>query len=183
MITAHAYHDDIQGILQTALTGVTTFTMRQYRSTGMVYPHVAQGDIFSMTFQCSHRKRLNMNMDGVHIHYIPIASANGDIKLDYSWGWYNHGSEVPATLPNTGSKIITLATTDQYKLKIDDLITNITYPEGEGYSSILMVKIVRVVPAGTNWGASNEIAIVYMDAHQPVDRFGSYTEYNDDGSS
>ena len=180
-ITGHEYHDDIQGILQTALTGVTQYTFRQYRTTGMVYPHVAQSDVFSLTMQMAHRKQLGSNLDGVHIHYIPIASANGDIKFDWAWGWYNTGGAdtIPATLPNTGSTTITLATTDQYKLRIDQLITNLAPPASEGYSSILMVKITRVAPAGTNWGSNNEIAIVYMDGHMPVTRYGSYLETSD----
>jgi hypothetical protein len=181
MITGHKYHDDMQGILQTALTGVTQYTMRQYRTTGIVLPHIAQGDIFSMTFQMSHRKTLGVNMDGVHIHFIPIASADGDIQIDYEWGWYRAANldTVPATLPNTGNKVITLATTDQYVLKIDDIVENMAAPSGEDYSSILFVKCTRVAPAGTNWGANNEIALVYFDGHMPINRYGSYNEYDD----
>jgi hypothetical protein len=166
-ITGHEYHDDIQGILQTALTGVTQYTFRQLRTTGLIYPHVAQGDIFSMTFQMSHRKQLGSNLDGVHIHYVPVASSNGEIKFNWAWGWYNTFGDdtIPATLPNTGSTTITLATTDQHKLKINQLMTVLAPPASEAYSSILMVKVERVVPDGTNWGANNEIAIVYMDGH------------------
>lgn len=179
MITGHKYFDDIQGMLQTALSGVTAYTYRQYRNTGMVYPHIAQSDIFSMTYQFSHRKKLGENVESVHIHYIPIASANGDILIEYAWGWYNYEDTIPDTLPNTGSKIISLVTTDQYKLKITPLIEDITPPAEEDYSSILMVRLTRATPAGTNWGASNEIALVYLDAHMPVDRYGSYYEYSD----
>jgi hypothetical protein len=174
-------HDDIQGIIGTALTGVTSYTMRQYRTTGLVYPHVANNDIFTMTFQLSHRKQLGVAMDDVHIHYIPIASADGDIRLDYEWGWYNHDDVVPATLPNTGNKVITLATTDQYKLKIDTLLTNLAVPVSgnDMYSSILFIKVARGEPAGTNWGNNNEIAIVYMDAHFPTERNGSINSTTD----
>ena len=133
MKTGHEFHDDIQGILQTALTGVTQYTFRQYRTTGLVFPHVAQGDVFSMAFQCSHRKKLGAAMDGVHLHIIPVAAANGNVKLSYTWGWYNPaaGETVPATLPNSGSVEFTLATTDQYKLKIESLISNLTAPASE----------------------------------------------------
>lgn len=181
MITGHEYHDDIQGILQTALTVVTQYTPRQYRSTGVVIPHVAQGDIWSMTFQMSHRKKLGVNMDGVHMHYIPVASANGDIKINYSWGWYRAGNvaTIPSTLPNTGSVVITLATTDQYILRIDNIVANLAAPASEDYSSILFIKCERVAPVGTNWGAGNEIALVYFDGHMPVNRYGSYNEVND----
>ena len=181
MITGHRYHDDIQGILQTATAGVTAYTMRQYRNTGIVMPHVAQGDVWAMIFQFSHRKQLETVCDSVHLHYIPIAAANGDIQINYEWGWYNpnDGSIIPDTLPNTGSKVITLSTTDQYKLKISGLINNLQYPDSEDYSSLLFVKCTRVAPSGTNWGAINEFAIGYMDAHFSVTRFGSYNEYSD----
>lgn len=172
-------HDDIQGILATALSGVTQYTPRQYRNTGLVYPHIAQSDIFTMTFQMPHRKKLGSAIDSVHLHWIPVASANGDIQLDYSWGWYNIGDTIPDTLPNTGNKVLTLATTDQYKSLITPIITNLSAPASEGYSSILMVKITRVAPAGTNWGVTNELALVYMDAHYITERRGSVNEATD----
>jgi hypothetical protein len=177
MISGHKYHDDIQGILQTALSGATQYTMRQYRTTGIVMPHIARNDIFSMAFQMPHRKQLDSALDSVHIHFIPIASANGDIIIDFAWGWYDINDTVPDTLPNTGSKTITLATTDQYKHKIESLITNLAAPTTEGYSSILFVKCNRLT-TGDTWG-TGEIALAYMDAHYVVDRYGSYNEATD----
>jgi hypothetical protein len=177
MITGHKYHDDIQGILQTALTGVTQYTPRQYRTTGVVIPHIARNDIFSMVFQMPHRKQLGTALDSVHIHFIPVASANGDIIIDYAWGWYNTGDTVPDTLPNTGSKTITLATTDQYKSKLESLITALSAPGSESYSSVLFVKCTRLT-TGDTWG-TGEIALAYMDAHYLVDRYGSYNEATD----
>jgi hypothetical protein len=177
MITGHKYHDDIQGILQTALTGVTQYTFRQYRNTGMVMPHIARNDVFSMTFQMPHRKQLGAALDSVHIHYIPLGSANGNIVFDFAWGWYNHDAVVPDTLPNTGTKTATLATTDQYKQKIVSLITNLAAPTSEEYSSILYVKCTRLT-TGDTWGTS-ELALAYMDAHYTVDRYGSYNETSD----
>lgn len=177
MKSGHKYHDDIQGILGTALSGVTQYTPRQYRNTGIVMPHIARNDVFSMQFQMPHAKQLLANLDSVHIHFIPIASANGNIIIDYAWGWYNHEDTVPDTLPNTGSKTITLATTDQYKLKLESLITNLAYPTSEGYSTILLVKCTRLT-TGDTWG-TGEIALTYMDAHFPKDRYGSYNEASD----
>lgn len=182
MITGHNYHDDIQGVLGTALAGVTTWTPAQYRNTGMVLNEVQKGDIFTMIFQMPHRKGLSINLDDVHLHYIPIASVNGNIAFSYAWGWYNIGDTIPDVLPNTGTTAdIALLTTDQYKLKLSSLISNLTYPASEGYSSILLVKITCVAPAaGTDWwGASNKLAIAYMDAHYPVNRYGSYNTASD----
>lgn len=177
-------HDDQQGILQTALTGVTQYTFRQYRNTGIVMPHVTSGDIFSMVFQFTHRKKLGTIIDSTHIHYIPINSKNGNIAFDYAWGWYNHGDTIPDILPNTGTTSdIALLTTDQYKQKISSLITSLAIPvSGEDmYSSILYTKFTAVAPsAGTNWWTTgNELAIAYMDAHYITDRNGSLNEASD----
>lgn len=177
-------HDDMQGILGTALVGVTTWTPAQYRSTGVVMNNIQSGDVFSMVFQMSHRKKLSTYLDSIHIHYIVNSSANGDIAFTYAWGWYNMGDTIPSTLPNTGTVAdITLATTDQYKFKYNNLITNLAPPTSEGYSSILLCKFVAAAPAdGTNWwseGGTNTIALAYMDAHYIVDRNGSLNEGTD----
>lgn len=169
-------HDDMKGIISSALVGATQYTLRQYRTTKIVCPHMANTDVLSFSCQIYHRKKLGTNADSFHLHYIPIASANGTIVFDWAWGWYNIGDIIPATLPNTGSTTITLATTDQYKYKIDSIITNMTPPTNEGYGSYLLVSITR---NGGTWGASNEIAILDSDAHVLVDRTGSYNEYTD----
>lgn len=174
---AHKYHDDIIGDLQTALVGVTTYTMRGYRNTGIVMPHVARGDVFSMKFQMPHRKYLSQALDSVHIHFIPLGSHNGNIVISWAWGWFNHDEVVPDTLPNTSSTTIPLVTTDQYKQKLSLLITNLTPPTGEQYSSILYVKCTRET-TGDTWG-TEEFALAYMDAHFPADRLGSYNEASD----
>lgn len=177
-------HTDLQGILGTALSGVTTWTPAQYRTTGIVFNEIASGDVFSMIFQMPHAKKLLSNLDSVHIHYIPMALVNGNIRFTYSWGWYNNGDEIPATLPNTANTSdIALLTTDQYKLKVSSLISNLTFPVNEDYSSILLVRITAIAPStGTNWwtsGGTNRIALSYMDAHYIVDRLGSFNELTD----
>lgn len=177
-------HEDMQGILGTALVGVTQWTPAQYRSTGIVLNEIQSGDVFSMIFQMSHRKKLLTNLDSIHLHFIPIGSANGNIRFSYEWGWYNHNIAIPATLPNTGNTSdIALLTTDQYFLKINSLISNLAYPASEAYSSILFCKFTAIAPsAGTDWwtaGGTNRIAIVYVDAHYISDRLGSTNETTD----
>ena len=172
--------DDMQGALETSVAGVTQFTMRQLRTTGIVMPHFAQGDIGSKVFQFSHAKLMNSNLGAFHLHLIPIASANGNIKFDYTWGWWNpnDGDVIPDTLPNTGSTSdILFATTDQYKMKLVTIIPSFTKPMAtEKPSSILMIKFTRVAPTGTNWGASNEVAVASLDVHYRLDGFGSHEE-------
>jgi len=175
-------HEDQQGILGSALVGATTYTPAEYRTTNIVLNEVGSGDVFSMIFQFSHRKKLGTNLDSVHIHYIPIAANDGDIAFTYAWGWYNMGDTIPVTLPNTGTVAdITLASADQYKLKISSLITNLAPPVNEAYSSILLVALTAVAPSdGTNWWTTgNKIGIVYMDTHYITDRKGSVNEATD----
>lgn len=177
-------HDDIQGVLGTALAGVTTFTPRRLRTTGIVLNHVTSGDVFSMVFQFPHRKKLGTIIDSVHLHYIPVASKDGNVAFTYAWGWYNHGDTIPNTLPNTGTTSdIALLTTDQYKQKISILTSNMALPASgdDVYSSILYIVFTAAAPAaGTNWWTTgNELAIAYMDAHYVTDRNGSLNETTD----
>lgn len=170
-------HDDMRGTLGTALVGGTQYTMRLYRSTGVGVPHMADGDVLTFNCQIYHRKKMGTNADSFHIHYIPIAAANGTILFDVTWGWFNEGDIIPATLPNTVAAVtLTLATTDQYKYKIFSFLTNISPPANEAYGSYLIVRAIR---AGGTWGAANEIAILDADAHVIIDRDGSTMEFTD----
>ncbi len=178
MISGHLYHDDIQGTLGTVLSGATSWTLRAYRHTGIVMPHIARNDVFTIIFQMPHRKKRNSALDGVHIHFIPMAAANGNIIINYSWGWFNPtGDTVPDTLPNNGHTAIALTTADQYQLKLANLITGISSPEKEAYSSLLFCRFVRQT-TGDTWGPG-EIALAYLDAHFLADRYGSYNELTD----
>lgn len=169
------YDDQISHPAQTALTGVTQWTLRQIRSTGIVVPHLADADVFSVSVQMPHRKQQGSAIKSFHIHYMPVASANGTIIFDYSWGFFNADSAIPSTLPNTGSITLTLATTDQYKHKIFTLISDLLVGS-ETYSGMLLVKIAR---NGGTWGASNEIALLSHDCHILIDRLGSVSETSD----
>jgi len=171
----HGYHDDVQGQLQTATAGGTAYAFKALRGTGIVLPHLARNDVFCMTFQMPHRRKLGSALDSVHLHIIPIASANGNISFNWTWGWYANGDVLPNTLPNSGTTPFTLATTDQYKNVIVPLITNLVAPVTDAHSSLLFVSVTRNT-TGDTWNAG-DLALVYMDAHFIVDRYGSYTEY------
>jgi len=177
-------HDDMQWVLWTALTWVTTRTPTQYRNTWIVLNEVASWDVFSMVFQFSHRKRLTTPLDSVHLHFIPKAAQNWNIAFTYAWWWYNEDTEIPNTLPNIWTTAdIALVAADQYKCKIRSMVINLAAPASEAYSSILYIKLVAAAPAAwTNrrsaWG-TNRIAIEYMDAHYITDRRWSNNETTD----
>lgn len=174
MIGFPRYNDMISHPAQTALTGVTQWTLRQIRTTGIVAPHLADKDVFSVMIQMQHMKQPGTPIKSFHIHYMPVASANGTIVFEYAWGFYNINSVIPDTLPNTGTITLTLATTDQYKHKIFNILEDI--PVGsETYSSMLIIKVTR---NGGTW-AANEIALLSHDAHILIDRLGSVNETSD----
>ena len=175
MIGYPRYNDLISHPAQTALAGVTQWTLRQIRTTGIVVPHLANSDVFSVVIQLNHAKQQGTPVKSFHIHYMPVASANGTIVFDYAWGFYVKDSVIPDTLPNTGSNTLTLATTDQYKHKIFNIIEDL--PVGaETYSGLLLIKITR---NGGTCGPSNEIALLSHDCHILIDRLGSVNEYTD----
>jgi hypothetical protein len=180
-------YNDIQGNLTTAVSGVTTWTNRFLKTLNAfpVFPHIATTDIFHMTFQMSHAKRLGSPVASVHLHLIPTgvnggttAPTYGDTTLAIRWGWYNNLAEVAGTeLPNAASNVVvTVADGDLWKLRIVPLVENLAPPANEGYSSILMVRAERLSAGNVFTG---ELAIAYMDAHIQVDRQGSILEYTD----
>ena len=169
--------DDILGDINTATGGGATWQTLQIRNTGLVKPHIQNGDYFSITLQLPHTRKLGSSIVSYHMHYVPIAAANGTILFDCQWGWFNPGDTIPDTLPNVVNGVeLTLATTDQYKYKIHSFISEVAAPLGEGYGSIFMAKITRN-NTGT-WG-NGKINVLYVDAHMYVDRNGSINEFTD----
>lgn len=191
MITGHYFHRDAFGTMQSILLGASTWTLRLYRNTKMVLPHIAKNDIFSYIAQLNHDKVLNVGLDGFHIHFKPIGAVVGGevVAIDYAWGWYTEGDVVPDTLPNTGTAYITLSAGDQYKTKIKNLIsatdiipplgtvTTISPPAGEDYSSEFWIVCQRRNDGADTY--ADEIALTFGDVHYPTNHLGSYNEYTD----
>jgi len=179
METGHNFHKDSFGVLQTALSGVTQWTLRAMRSTKIVLPHIAKGDAFTYKAQINHDKKLATNADGFHIHFFPIGAVTGGevIAIDYAWTWLTNQDIFPATLPNTGTALITLIAGDQYKYKIEQIVTNLTYPTGEDYSSEFYIELTRRNDAQDTY--AGEFALSDGDAHYPVNHLGSYQEFTD----
>lgn len=179
-------YDDIQGNLVTATGGGATWTNRYLRASNNfpAYPHLWTGDIFAMTFQMPHRKQLDSPVKGIHLHYVPTGINGGTGEPTYgsaffslSWGWFNHG-DIITSLPNTIASIeLAIPNGNLFKLGILDMAQNLAAPTDEDYSSILMVRCERLAAGNVYTG---EIALVYMDAHIPVDRQGSINEYDDE---
>jgi len=174
-------HDDAQGVLGTALVGVTTWTPLQYRSTGMIYNGIKVDDVFTMAWQFSHQRKIQSQLDSIHLHWITEKANTGTWVLNYEWGWYNENGTVaiPATLPNTGTVSVTVAAGDQYIPKISFLIQNLTPPENETYSSYLAAKFTVASVTGTINASTDYCLIRFIDAHTITDRNGSKLEITD----
>ena len=173
-----AYKDTF-GSLRTALSGVTTWTDRQLRNTGIVLPHIAKADVFSYNVQFNHDKMLDSAIADFHLHIIPVGAVTAGqiIAIDYSWGIYRFGDVIPDVLPNTGTKPFTLSTGDQYKHLYLEIVSNLTVPITETYSSFLLIKCVRRNDAQDTY--ASEIALVGADAHYITNRNGSRNETSD----
>lgn len=108
---------------------------------------------------------------------IGAVTAGQVIAYTYAWGWITTGEIFPDTLPNTGSGTIVLATGDQYKLMIEQIAANLTYPTGEGYSSELFVEVTRLNTAADTY--AGEFALIDQDSHYPTAKGGSYNVTTD----
>jgi len=179
MKTGHSYHRDSFGQLQTALTGVTTWTLRAIRNTKVVVAHIAKNDIFSYKCQMNHDKQLDTNADSFHVHIIPIGAVTGGetISIDYGYCWLTDGNTYPDIMTATGNTEISLLAGDQYKYLIKTITSNIPSPSGEGYSSEFIIQCTRRND-GTDTYAG-EFALLDGDIHYKTNHIGSYNEFND----
>lgn len=190
-ITGHHYHKDSFDQLQSVLVGGSTWTLRLLRSTKVAVAHIAKNDVFTYKCQLNHDKVLNTGLDGFHIHFIPIGTVTAGeiIAIDYAWGWLTNDDVYPDTLPNTGTAHITLATGDQYKYKIKNIISvseiipplsavsTIAPPTGEDYSSEFIIECTRRNDGQDTY--AGEFALLDGDVHYSTNHLGSYNEFND----
>jgi hypothetical protein len=179
MISGHNYHRDSFGLLQSVLVGGSTWTPRLVRNTKIALPHIAKNDVFTYKCQFNHDKDLGENADDFHIHIIPIGAVTAGqvIAIDCSWTWLTNGDEFPDTLPNAFTATITLEEGMQYKYLIKGIISNLTFPVGEGYSSELFVQCQRRNDGQDTY--PGEFALVDGDSHYPSNKVGSYNVFND----
>jgi len=178
-------HDDMQGIMTTVSGGSALGTLA-IRDTGctMLSFQNANDDIAVQVYQFSHRKKLLTNLDSVHLHYyLPSAPSAGQTCIfNWWWIWYNNGDVIPAIANwNTGTaKTLTFAGTEaQYSTGLVNIITNLSYPANEGYSSILRVKVLRDSTGVGSDTYNDDLGIDYFDVHYITDRNGSLNEAND----
>lgn len=178
-------HDDMQGIMST-VTGGSALGTLAIRDTGctMLAFQNANDDIAVQVYQFSHRKKLNTNLDSVHLHYyLPSAPTAGQtLRFNYWWIWYNNGDVIPAIANwNTGDTVIHTfdGTEAAFSTGIVGIIRDLQHPENEQYSSLLRVKVIRDSTGVGSDTYNDDLGIDYFDVHYLVDKQGSIFEYTD----
>ena len=178
-------HDDMLGIMSTVASGSALGTLA-IRDTGctMLCFENANDDIAVQIYQFSHKKKLNTNLDSVHLHYyLPSQPGAGQtLRFNYWWTWYNNGEVIPAIGNwNTGATVVHTFTGTElaFSTGIITIISDLDYPANEAYSSILRVKVVRDSTGVGSDTYNDDLGIDYFDVHYIVDKQGSIFEYSD----
>ncbi len=177
--------DDQQGNVGTALTGNVQWSIAQYRDTGLLVPFLRrdQNDFINLIFQFSHRRQPATSAV-IHAHLLPMAGADGNVYWSwaYFWGLSHNTTVIPAAVGWTAGNTTTpLLGASQYKLGQYGIVTATPAPDAtEDTSSVLFMKLSRL---GTNildtyqgnagaGVASENLGVVYVDAHFTADRQG-----------
>jgi hypothetical protein len=194
----HSGYDDVVIPAELA-SGLAALTSEQYRDTGYVKPFFRhdQDDTLYVTIQMPHRKQLGSALGDLHLHLIPMGAPGvGVTEYAYfrcNYTWQTFGGVFPA-LATWSADVFTqfaVVAADQYKHKIHQVLTNISAPTSEAYSSILLARITRLgatgglsdtyktvkpTPPGT---AAANLCLLSIDAHVLCDRHGSYNATGD----
>jgi len=186
-------YDDQQGAYNLA-SGISAMTVQAYRDTAFQLEHCRhdQDDVVAyFRFQMSHRRRLGSALASCHIHYIPCGAnpaSPQNVRFQLLYSWQDIGGTFPANAGwTTATSDLAIGTADQYKDKVNNLLTGLAAPAGEGYSSWLLIAITRLGtdPADTytqsnpHGAAQANLAILGVDCHIQVDRDGSLAETSD----
>lgn len=174
--------NDALGDVSSALSWNPIWTTEAYRDTGYIMNFLRhdQDDYFQIKLQFNHQRKLQSLLDDIHLHLIPMANGTGNVYLQIQYFWSNPGEVIPATTGwTTTYKTIPIAPTDLYMHALVGLLTNVTPPNNEKASSILLVKITRLwtnildtyTANKDHWSPAANIAVMYLDAHTKTERF------------
>lgn len=178
-------HNDMWGQIQSAQTGGTAWSIEAITGTTQIVGALRNNssDIVQTTIQVPHSRKLNTNLDSIHIHYVLQAASNLNDTIVFTgkYCWIQPGDIIPASISWTamsgaGLTLNLGAAKSVRYYGVHSIETNIPCPASpnEGYGGILLIEITR----GNGTYAGN-FGILYIDAHTPIDRAGSYNEISD----
>lgn len=182
---AETNYDDMQGNVATAPTGAAQWATAQIGSTGFFinWLQAGQNDFFQIALQMTHRKKLGVNIQDFHVHYIlsSIPVAGQTVKLNYAYTFIKMGAAVPVIGSWTAStKTITFLGTEAASTHYySDVISNLTTPADETYSGILLIKVTRESQGVSADTYAGNFGLLYADSHILVDRAGSVSSGTD----
>lgn len=174
-------HDDMLGEVRSAIAGGTVWSVEVITGTPFVIGALRNNssDMVQVKIQVHHRRELQSVLDSIHIHYALQAASNLNETIVFTgiYCWVQPGEAIPDTanwtaMSGAGLTLNLGAAKPIRYYGIHSVETNISCPaEVEGYGGMLLVQITR--GNGTYVG---NLAILDVDAHTPVDRFGSFNE-------
>lgn len=169
-----------QGLAAAALTE------KAYRDTGFVMQWMVsnQADALCMAVQLNHNVEQGQQVR-CHLHMIPTGNGAGNLYFSVRYTWTTRGTAIPAlsgwTVPTNITHAVALA--DRYKPQIVSLFTA-NAPVAQEASDFVLVYLSRLGndpldtydSGDTDGTAAANMAILGIDCHVQVDKFGSDAE-------
>lgn len=189
-------HKDIIADISTSASTATDWTIEQYATTGYQIPflrHDQQNYIYGK-IQYNHDKALGVPIDDVHLHAVGMASVTGNVRLVVWYKWINYNQVLPIDTSAgagtwTRTKLtVPIAGTDQYKVQVINVLSDIAPPANETPSSILFFIVLRdgastldTYTANKGGGGTNQcnFGLFYSDSHYTISKLGSKGEVTD----
>jgi len=174
-------HDDMFGDQLTGIAGANQWTVANIGDTlfPLQWLRNNSSDYYCVKTQSSHRRKHNVNLDSIHVHYIleTAYTAGQTLVFNLYHTWIVPRTVVPSLAGWTLNQSISITLpTNKLALYTDifSLITNVAPPSPDGYGTGLLFRIVR-----GNGTYTGNLGILWSDAHMVVSKNGSANEYTD----
>lgn len=175
-------YDDMLGEVRSSITGATSWNTAQINDTGFLLGWLRNNssDYFQLKIQCPHRRKRESILADIHIHYCTQTApeASQTVIYDVYYTWIEPGHAVPAITSWTHTATVTktfAGTEGAWYYGLFDIATNVAAPDGEGYGSMLLVKVTR-----GNGTYTGEIGILDADSHSQMIQLGSIYPLSDE---
>lgn len=191
-------HKDILCDISTSSNTATDWTIEQYGTSGYQIPYLRhdQNNYIYGKIQYNHDKALNVDADDVHLHAVGMSATGGNVHFVTWYKWINYGEVLTYDTTRVGNTwgmqkfTVPILDTDQFKVKVINVLENVPHPANETPSSILFFITMRNAVAGQALdtysgnkvgGGTNQcnFGLFYSDSHYQVSKLGSKNEASD----